>query len=151
MRPPCRDVLNVLGMYPGDPGPPGSDCAGIIMHAGSAVQGFKPGGWATPPACSLFHCTTSLRLATRLSTHACFLAGDAVFGLAHGCLGTAVVSPAAMLAPMPAVLSFQEAATTPTVFITGASQPLLLLPSMWLGALMLRFCGQQSTLAAAQC
>jgi 3-oxoacyl-(acyl-carrier-protein) synthase/acyl carrier protein len=24
-----RDVLNVLGMYPGDPGPPGGDCAGI--------------------------------------------------------------------------------------------------------------------------
>ena len=43
-----------------------------------------------------------------------------MFGLAHGCLGTAVVSPAAMLAPMPATLTFQEAATTPTVFITGA-------------------------------
>ena len=43
-----------------------------------------------------------------------------MFGLAHGCLGTAVVSPATMLAPMPATLSFQEAATTPTVFITGA-------------------------------
>jgi len=39
----CRDVLNVLGMYPGDPGPPGSDCAGVIMHAGSAVQGLQPG------------------------------------------------------------------------------------------------------------
>ena len=25
-----RDVLNVLGMYPGDPGNPGSDCAGIL-------------------------------------------------------------------------------------------------------------------------
>jgi hypothetical protein len=24
----CRDVLNVLGMYPGDPGDPGGDCAG---------------------------------------------------------------------------------------------------------------------------
>jgi len=42
-----------------------------------------------------------------------------VFGLAHGCLGTALVTPAAMLAPMPCTLSFQEAATTPTVFITG--------------------------------
>ena len=44
----CRDVLNVLGMYPGDPGPPGSDCAGVIMHTGSAVQGLKPGGWIAP-------------------------------------------------------------------------------------------------------
>ena len=30
----CRDVLNVLGMYPGDPGPPGGDCAGRITAAG---------------------------------------------------------------------------------------------------------------------
>ncbi len=45
-------------------------------------------------------------------------AGDAVFGLAHGCLGTVVVSPAATLAPMPATLTFNEAATVPTVFIT---------------------------------
>ncbi len=61
--------------------------------------------------------------------HSTFLsAGDAVFGLAHGCLGTAVVSPAAMLAPLPATLSFQEAATTPTVFITGEQfRPLCLL------------------------
>jgi NADPH:quinone reductase-like Zn-dependent oxidoreductase len=29
-----RDVLNVLGMYPGDPGAPGSDCAGVVMAAG---------------------------------------------------------------------------------------------------------------------
>jgi hypothetical protein len=37
-----RDVLNVLGMYPGDPGPPGSDCAGLVIHAGAAST-FKPG------------------------------------------------------------------------------------------------------------
>lgn len=41
--------------------------------------------------------------------------GDAVFGLAHGCLGTRVVGPAAMLAPMPPHLAFHEAATVPTV------------------------------------
>jgi NADPH:quinone reductase-like Zn-dependent oxidoreductase len=29
-----RDVLNVLGMYPGDPGAPGSDCAGVVMAKG---------------------------------------------------------------------------------------------------------------------
>jgi hypothetical protein len=29
-----RDVLNVLGMYPGDPGPPGGDCAGVVVAAG---------------------------------------------------------------------------------------------------------------------
>ena len=31
-----RDVLNVLGMYPGDPGPPGSDCAGVMLPTGTA-------------------------------------------------------------------------------------------------------------------
>jgi D-arabinose 1-dehydrogenase-like Zn-dependent alcohol dehydrogenase len=31
-----RDVLNVLGMYPGDPGAPGSDAAGVVMAAGAA-------------------------------------------------------------------------------------------------------------------
>ena len=33
-----RDVLNVLGMYPGDPGDPGGDCAGIVTAAGSNSQ-----------------------------------------------------------------------------------------------------------------
>ena len=33
-----RDVLNVLGMYPGDPGPPGADCAGVIIAKGPAVR-----------------------------------------------------------------------------------------------------------------
>ena len=32
-----RDVLNVLGMYPGDPGPPGGDCAGDVC-AGGGMQ-----------------------------------------------------------------------------------------------------------------
>ena len=37
-------MLNVLGMYPGDPGPPGSDCAGIVMAVGAtAAQHFSPG------------------------------------------------------------------------------------------------------------
>ena len=33
-----RDVLNVLGQYPGDPGPPGGDCAGLADVVGSAVR-----------------------------------------------------------------------------------------------------------------
>ena len=32
-----RDVLNVLGEYPGDPGPPGGDCAGVITAASDKV------------------------------------------------------------------------------------------------------------------
>ena len=41
--------------------------------------------------------------------------GDAVFGLAHGCLGSHVVGPANLLAPLPPHVSFAEAATLPTV------------------------------------
>jgi NADPH:quinone reductase-like Zn-dependent oxidoreductase len=48
----------VLGMYPGDPGPPGGDCAGVVMAVGAGVTHLK--------------------------------AGDAVFGLASGSLGSHV-------------------------------------------------------------
>jgi hypothetical protein len=38
-----RDVLNVLGMYPGDPGPPGGDCAGVVVGVGPGVTHLQPG------------------------------------------------------------------------------------------------------------
>ena len=38
-----RDVLNVLGMYPGDPGPPGADCAGVVVAMGAGVHGLCKG------------------------------------------------------------------------------------------------------------
>ena len=38
-----RDVLNVLGMYPGDPGPPGADCAGVVKATGPGVTDLQPG------------------------------------------------------------------------------------------------------------
>ena len=38
-----RDVLNVLGMYPGDPGPPGADCAGVVATIGAGVSHVQPG------------------------------------------------------------------------------------------------------------
>lgn len=33
-----RDVLNCLGMYPGDPGPPGGDCAGTVLAVGPGEE-----------------------------------------------------------------------------------------------------------------
>lgn len=33
-----RDVLNILGMYPGDPGEPGGDVAGIVEATGPGVD-----------------------------------------------------------------------------------------------------------------
>ena len=38
-----RDVLNVLGLYPGDPGPIGGDLCGVVTEIGSAVTGFDVG------------------------------------------------------------------------------------------------------------
>ncbi|KAH8584991.1 type I fatty acid synthase, partial [Cryptosporidium sp. chipmunk genotype I] len=33
-----RDVLNVMGLYPGDPGPPGGDCSGTVVAVGEGVK-----------------------------------------------------------------------------------------------------------------
>ena len=38
-----RDVLNVLGMYPGDAGPLGSECAGTVTAVGDGVDGLVAG------------------------------------------------------------------------------------------------------------
>lgn len=38
-----RDVLNVLGLYPGDPGPIGGDFAGVVTQLGEGVTGLDVG------------------------------------------------------------------------------------------------------------
>jgi acyl transferase domain-containing protein/D-arabinose 1-dehydrogenase-like Zn-dependent alcohol dehydrogenase/acyl carrier protein len=38
-----RDVLNVLGLYPGDPGPIGGDFAGVVTELGDGVTGLEVG------------------------------------------------------------------------------------------------------------
>ena len=38
-----RDVLNVLGMYPGDPGHPGADVSGTVVAVGSGVTRLRVG------------------------------------------------------------------------------------------------------------
>ena len=38
-----RDVLNVLGLYPGDPGPIGGDFAGVVTQLGEGVRGRRGG------------------------------------------------------------------------------------------------------------
>ncbi len=38
-----RDVLNVLGLYPGDPGPIGGDFAGVVTGLGEGVDGVEVG------------------------------------------------------------------------------------------------------------
>jgi acyl transferase domain-containing protein len=38
-----RDVLNALGMYPGNPGPLGGECAGVVADVGEHVREFVVG------------------------------------------------------------------------------------------------------------
>jgi acyl transferase domain-containing protein/NADPH:quinone reductase-like Zn-dependent oxidoreductase/NAD(P)-dependent dehydrogenase (short-subunit alcohol dehydrogenase family)/ubiquinone/menaquinone biosynthesis C-methylase UbiE/acyl carrier protein len=38
-----RDVMNVMGLYPGDPGPLGAECAGKIVALGEEVSGLAVG------------------------------------------------------------------------------------------------------------
>jgi NADPH:quinone reductase-like Zn-dependent oxidoreductase/SAM-dependent methyltransferase/acyl carrier protein len=38
-----KDVLNALGMYPGNPGPLGGECAGRVTRVGAAVTHVRPG------------------------------------------------------------------------------------------------------------
>lgn len=44
--------------------------------------------------------------------------GDEVFGIAPGCFGPSVVVPEQLMVPKPPTISFEEAATTPTVYVT---------------------------------
>ncbi len=70
-----RDVLNALGMYPGDPGPIGGECAGVVVAVGAgvtelavgdAVIALAPGAFAshvTVPAAVAFRTPANLGLA----------------------------------------------------------------------------------------
>eukprot|EP01054_Gregarina_sp_Poly1_P004682 Gregarina_sp_Poly_1__4681@NODE_24_length_20154_cov_63_859810_g22_i0_p1_GENE_NODE_24_length_20154_cov_63_859810_g22_i0NODE_24_length_20154_cov_63_859810_g22_i0_p1_ORF_typecomplete_len6649_score1079_63ketoacylsynt/PF00109_26/1_3e25ketoacylsynt/PF00109_26/1_3e73ketoacylsynt/PF00109_26/1_5e81KR/PF08659_10/3_3e56KR/PF08659_10/2_4e03KR/PF08659_10/1_6e55KR/PF08659_10/3_4e50KR/PF08659_10/8_1e02Acyl_transf_1/PF00698_21/3e83Acyl_transf_1/PF00698_21/1_6e78Ketoacylsynt_C/PF02801_22/4_7e42Ketoacylsynt_C/PF02 len=81
-----RDVLNVMDLYPGDPGPPGSDVAGTVVRVSSETSHFK--------------------------------VGDAVFGIAPGCLKSFVTTDARLIAKMPEGLSFEAAAAMPVTGVT---------------------------------
>ncbi|UPQ99391.1 polyketide synthase [Chloropicon primus] len=84
-----RDVLNVLGAYPGDPGPPGADCSGVV-HS----------------------CCTSTNDGTEL------LVGDAVLALASGSFATTVDVPFSVVSLLSKGVSFELAASTPSVYMT---------------------------------
>lgn len=117
-----RDVLNVLGMYPGDAGAPGADCAGTVESVGLGVTGFRSGKSCVRPqgdTCQYSHlprCDPCPHVTVPCLS--VFSTGDAVFGLAPGCLGPSVIVPASLVVLMPQNLSYEEAATTPTVYVT---------------------------------
>ena len=83
-----RDVLNVLGEYPGDPGPPGGDCAGVVLQVDAGTG------------------------AAHLRT------GEAALGISVASLASVARGPAAWLAPKPAALSFEAACTLPITWST---------------------------------
>lgn len=85
-----RDVLNVMGLYPGDPGDPGLDCSGTIADVADA--GEAPGSFAL---------------------------GEDVFGISFGCLRTyaAIKEPRLLTRTAPKWSHF-DAAALPTVWST---------------------------------
>ena len=82
-----RDVLNVLGMYPGDPGPPGLECAGVVLAVGEGVSEFK--------------------------------VGDAVIALAPRAFDAVAYTRTNMAVFKPDNLSFADAVTAPSAFLTA--------------------------------
>ena len=84
-----RDVLNVLGMYPGDAGPLGLECSGEVVAVGDGVE--------------------------RMGIHP----GDAVIALSPGSFSTFTTVQAELVARKPARMSFEEAATLPIAFLTA--------------------------------
>ena len=58
-----RDVLNVLGEYPGEPGPPGGDCSGVVITLVPTVGGFS---WASESLAMLGRLSRPLLVLNRL-------------------------------------------------------------------------------------
>jgi NADPH:quinone reductase-like Zn-dependent oxidoreductase/NADP-dependent 3-hydroxy acid dehydrogenase YdfG len=62
-----RDVLNALGLYPGEP-PLGGECAGRVVAVGPGAEGFAPGDAAVAVVAGAFasHVTVAAALAAPL-------------------------------------------------------------------------------------
>ena len=82
-----RDVLNAMGVYQGEAGALGAECAGTISALGQGVTGLT--------------------------------VGQPVMAMAGGSFRTFVTTPAEYVAPIPAGLNPQQAATVPVAFLTA--------------------------------
>ncbi|CAK9102638.1 unnamed protein product [Durusdinium trenchii] len=62
-----RDVLNVMGLYPGDPGPPGADCAGTVLDVGERVDHLRIAEdvFGEAPGCLSTYCVAPSSLLTQ--------------------------------------------------------------------------------------
>lgn len=63
-----RDVLNLLDLYPGDPGPLGGECAGVVTAVGEGVNGMRVGDrvMALAPASFASHICTNANWAAAI-------------------------------------------------------------------------------------
>jgi acyl transferase domain-containing protein/NADPH:quinone reductase-like Zn-dependent oxidoreductase/acyl carrier protein len=59
-----RDVLNALNLYPGDPGPLGLECTGVVSAVGAGIEGLAVGDrvLAFGPGCLSQYVTTDAHL-----------------------------------------------------------------------------------------
>lgn len=69
-----RDVLNVLNLYPGDPGPLGGECAGEVVAVGPGVKHLQPGDPVVglAPASFATYVTTLAEFVIRKPEHLSF-------------------------------------------------------------------------------
>ncbi len=69
-----RDVLNALDLYPGDPGPLGGECAGVVVSVGPDVKHVQPGDEVIAIAAGSFadYVTTYADLVVRKPKHISF-------------------------------------------------------------------------------
>ncbi len=69
-----RDVLNALDLYPGDPGPLGGECAGMVVSVGPEVSHVQPGDEVIAIAAGSFadYVTTYADLVVRKPEHISF-------------------------------------------------------------------------------
>ncbi|MEZ4681402.1 MAG: SDR family NAD(P)-dependent oxidoreductase [Caldilineaceae bacterium] len=86
-----RDVLNVLGLYPGDPGAPGGECAGVVVAVGADVTDFAVGDRVMGIAAGAFsqYVTGDAQLFTRIPARLTYAAAatiPSVFLTVHYCL-----------------------------------------------------------------
>ncbi len=75
-----KDVMNTLGLYPGDAGHPGGECAGVVTALGEGVTGFAVGDEVVglAPSCFSTYAVTDARLVVRKPANLSFEAAAAL-------------------------------------------------------------------------
>jgi acyl transferase domain-containing protein/surfactin synthase thioesterase subunit/acyl carrier protein len=84
-----RDVMNVMGVYPGDPGKPGGEASGDVTRLGPGTDGL-------------------LKVGDRV-----------VVAVVPGCFSSHVIAPAPLVARIPERMSFEQGASMSVVFLTA--------------------------------